>query len=112
MPPPDVPGPRSGANRSKARLHPRHNAEPAAGHELADGEEVGIPPAVLIRAQQEPTLVCERDRLSGGLGIQREWLVADDRKPEAQGLVGHGGVGGGRRGDRDRLDAGIHHRGQ
>ena len=107
VPPPDLPGPRSGAYRSKRDSIRATTPSSAAGHELADGEEVGIPPAVLIRAQQQPTLIRKRDRLPGGLGIEREWLVADDRKAEVECLVGHGAVGVGRRGDRDRLDAGI-----
>jgi hypothetical protein len=85
------------------RLEDGQHAERSFVQELAHGQEVRVPAAVLVHGQRDSELLGQADYLAGRISIRRERLVADDRQAQTQHLLGKRDVGGDRRGDRHRL---------
>ena len=86
------------------RLEPLDLAESTPRDELLQGEEVGVPAAVLVDAQRDARGLRLGDHLAGVGRGERERLVAHHRHAEPDGLQGHGGVGVRRRRDGDGRD--------
>ena len=90
----------------EARLEPRDPAQRAVVDQRPDGQEVGVPPPVLVDRQQDAEPLGEVDGRAGVRCGERERLVDDDRETEFESLLAQRDVRVGRRRDGDGLDPG------
>ena len=78
------PGPAVQAEPLKSRLESDRTAQEPVIQRLANRSKVGVPPAVLVDGQWMVKRLGEAYGLPGGVSIERERLVGDNRQAEMQ----------------------------
>src|SRR5579875_3948710 len=81
------------------RLHMEDLANRPRTHDLLNGQEIGVPAAVLVDGECQHALLCEANEVVGLSGGEAEGLLDDDMLPGEQQLARQGGVGVGWRTD-------------